>query len=226
MKKGTKLSNETRKKMSDVKKGKIPKNINIFINSVKHKMTDEEKLKRSIEYKERGICPPSRKGIESWNKGKTNIYSPETINKISKKVTEYLKNNPIVFTEEIRKKIGETHKGDKCTFWKGGISKMNRTERQKDMLKYEYRKWRRNVFERDNFTCQICFNKGGILYAHHIKRYIDYPELRLEISNGITVCKECNLKKVNHKEKQMEQYFFTNLKSRDCLSKEMLLSEL
>lgn len=55
-------------------------------------------------------------------------------------------------------------------------------------------RWRRKVFERDNYTCQKCFIKGGILQAHHIKPWAKYPELRHELSNGITVCKKCHVR--------------------------------
>ena len=53
----------------------------------------------------------------------------------------------------------------------------------------EYVAWRKAVFERDNYTCQNCGRRGGKLEAHHIKSFALYPELRLEVSNGITLCK-------------------------------------
>ncbi len=57
----------------------------------------------------------------------------------------------------------------------------------------EYREWRTKVFERDNYTCQSCGKKGGNLNAHHIQNFANYLELRFEISNGITLCKDCHL---------------------------------
>lgn len=59
----------------------------------------------------------------------------------------------------------------------------------------EYAFWRTAVFERDNYTCQHCGDKrGGNLHAHHLQAYADFPELRLEVSNGLTLCQDCHEK--------------------------------
>ncbi|WP_052331229.1 HNH endonuclease [Planktothrix agardhii] len=73
--------------------------------------------------------------------------------------------------------------------WKGGITQTNRAARETA----EGRDWRKAVFERDAYTCQHCGDsKGGNLNAHHIKSFALYPELRYELSNGITLCKSCH----------------------------------
>lgn len=58
----------------------------------------------------------------------------------------------------------------------------------------EYSEWRRNVFERDNYTCKACGLKGGVINAHHIKHFSKFPKLRLDLNNGITLCKKCHRK--------------------------------
>lgn len=55
-----------------------------------------------------------------------------------------------------------------------------------------YVDWRTSVFERDNYTCQICGRRGEYLEAHHKKRWCDHPSLRFDVDNGITLCKECH----------------------------------
>lgn len=55
-----------------------------------------------------------------------------------------------------------------------------------------YIEWRKAVFERDNYTCQLCGQVGGKLNAHHIKPFAGSPEGRLDVSNGVTLCKECH----------------------------------
>jgi len=79
--------------------------------------------------------------------------------------------------------------------WKG-----NSEERKHLMAQIEYKIWRSNVFSRDNWTCQTCGRRGIYLEAHHIKSWQKYPELRFEVSNGVTLCKEChNLTKSNRR---------------------------
>ena len=107
------------------------------------------------------------------------------------------------FSEEHRKKLSETHKGlnsgNKHPNWKGGITPF----RIKFWRSEEYKKWRSNVFQRDNWTCQTCGKRGCRLEAHHIKSFANYPELRLDISNGITLCFEChNLTKVGRRRRE------------------------
>lgn len=53
------------------------------------------------------------------------------------------------------------------------------------------------MYERDNYTCQCCgINNGHVktikFNAHHLDNYIQFPDLRIEISNGITLCEECH----------------------------------
>lgn len=78
--------------------------------------------------------------------------------------------------------------GDKNPNWKGGVSSEN--ERIRNSEKYIL--WRKLVFERDGYKCQICKKIGGNLNAHHIKSFSEYPELRFDVNNGITLCKDCH----------------------------------
>ena len=103
-------------------------------------------------------------------------------------------------------------KGENCHLWKGGITPITKVIRHL----VEYVSWRKTIFERDDFTCQECHNKGGKLHAHHKKPFalliqeflkcysqfspIDDKEtlIRLatthkpfwDISNGKTLCKD------------------------------------
>ena len=56
----------------------------------------------------------------------------------------------------------------------------------------EYKEWRQNVFRKDNYTCQECGERGGVLNAHHIKSFSEFPSLRYDENNGITLCHDCH----------------------------------
>ena len=60
-----------------------------------------------------------------------------------------------------------------------------------------YKEWRNTVFTRDNFTDQKTKERGGILHPHHILNFAQYPELRFNVSNGITLSEQSH--KLFHK---------------------------
>lgn len=85
--------------------------------------------------------------------------------------------------------------GNKNPNWKGGKSKLYT---YKHICDIKWRLWRSKVFGRDNWTCQTCGKRSQsgepvYLEAHHIKSWTNYPELRYEVDNGITLCRECHL---------------------------------
>lgn len=140
-----------------------------------------------------------KKGQVSPFKGKK--HKPESLVLMSKHLTgrkmpveavEKMKNR--VITLESRRKMSESKRGEKSYQWKGGISKLNRSERQFLMGTFEYKLWRRSVFKRDDYTCIWCGFKGPKLQADHIKPWATYPELRFAIDNGRTLCVDCHKK--------------------------------
>lgn len=72
--------------------------------------------------------------------------------------------------------------------------KGNARAREIAMGRYDYKAWRNAVFQRDDYTCQECGTRGRRLNAHHIKKWADYPELRFDVDNGITLCEDCHNK--------------------------------
>jgi len=56
----------------------------------------------------------------------------------------------------------------------------------------EYMEWRKAVFGRDRYCCQCCKKQGGNLNAHHKEAFNNNPELRINVDNGITLCKTCH----------------------------------
>lgn len=137
------------------------------------------------------------KGCTSLYKGKKSPMRgvPRT-EEVKKKISAG--NTGKVRTEETKKQISETltgkpqiwHRGENNHFWKGGVTKKNRAIR----MSLEYKNWRRQVYERDDYTCQECKVRGGKLNADHIKPFSIYIELRFDVNNGRTLCEECHRK--------------------------------
>lgn len=104
---------------------------------------------------------------------------------------------------ETRKKISAYNQNIKLEDWTG----FEITEKARQRHSKELKEWRKRVFERDNFTCQMCGKIGERLHAHHIKPFSKFPELRFELSNGVTLCANPCHKKTISKEKEYEYLF-------------------
>jgi predicted restriction endonuclease len=54
----------------------------------------------------------------------------------------------------------------------------------------QYKKWRKDVYKRDQYCCRWpnC-NLKKKLNAHHIRTWAQFPGLRFDVNNGITLCK-------------------------------------
>jgi len=170
----------------------------------KYRKNNEEKIKKSnkIYYlnnlekiKQRYIKKRGElKERIPWNKGKTGIYTEDTLKKMSesrrgKKVWNKGKTYP-------------QFSGVNSNNWKGGITPL----RPQIINNFKYRQWRSDVFTRDDFICQECGQKGGKLNAHHIKSFssiLQYYEITTlkealdceelwNINNGITFCRKCH----------------------------------
>jgi ribosomal protein L31 len=72
--------------------------------------------------------------------------------------------------------------------WKGGVSDINKQIRHS----VQYNVWRKTVYARDNWTCRHCNVKQKYPVAHHIKTFKEYPELRFDVDNGLTLCRACH----------------------------------
>ena len=121
-------------------------------------------------------------------------------------------------SDEARKKMSENSpwknkRGKDTPAWKGTSSLYVRIK-----YLFEYIDWRKQIFERDNYTCQECYRTKCYLEVHHTKAFskilkeflqtysqfspIEDIEtlVRLaityepfwDLSNGITLCEECH----------------------------------
>lgn len=87
-------------------------------------------------------------------------------------------------TRRCNKCSGKAMMGENHPCWKGGISRDIHSVNEP-----KYKKWRNDIFARDNWTCRIndkdCVSD---IQAHHILPWRDFLELRYNIKNGITLC--------------------------------------
>ena len=127
-------------------------------------LTEESKKKISIDVKKRWLHPEYR----------------------AKMLLASKKNKGRKLTEEHKQKLSliQIKKWDKI-----GRKTKGKDERLKD---YKYLGLRRLVLKRDNFSCTTCGVVGGKLEMHHIKEWRNYPELRYELDNVITLCNTCH----------------------------------
>ena len=88
-------------------------------------------------------------------------------------------------SKECADKNGFRYKKENHPNWKGGTQ-------PRDMTKQA--KWGKQVFERDNYTCQECGQRGGNLHAHHIKGFTENKKDRWKLENGQTLCIKCHYK--------------------------------
>lgn len=126
-------------------------------------------------------------GATPWNKGKELGRSPR-YSRVTKEClecsSEYVVKNYRAATAKFCSYACKVKAQD------SGIS----TENEKQRKSVAYKKWRTRVFERDNYTCQECHEKGGYLHADHIKPFALFPELRTNVENGRTLCVDCHKK--------------------------------
>ena len=90
-------------------------------------------------------------------------------------------------SRETKMKLSLTLRGRGNPNWKGGLTELIRGIRRSPEL-YQ---WRKEVLERDNYTCRDC-KVTKSMEAHHIRSVIDYPKGIFEVDNGLTLCKDCH----------------------------------
>lgn len=127
-----------------------------------------------------------------------------------KKLSEIRKKNPNRYwlgkkrgetPEEVKKKISEVHRKRGNNYYK------QRNDLAGEIRKsFKYRKWRSDIYSRDNWTCQTCGKRGGSLEVHHIVKFrslLDRFKIMSvedavecdglwEVSNGVTLCLDCH----------------------------------
>lgn len=147
-------------------------------------------------------CPTCQTIFHPWRGNKRNhIYCKSSCARRSQAFKDNLTRVNTGRIDPTRGKPRPNRAGANSNFWRGGVSKVNRTERQNFSRTMEYKNFRESVLQRDKFTCVLCGDhsyKGRgehcYLYVDHLKPYSLFPELRVEITNARTLCGSCHKK--------------------------------
>lgn len=150
-------------------------------------------------------------GKPSWNSGKVGVQtawnkgispSEETKRKLSARNKGQVSNRKgaVISAETRRKqslaKLGKPRpdmRGENSPHWTG-----TRSANLLDRGRVEYRLWRTAVFQRDDYTCTTCGQRGGYLEADHILPFALYPAQRFDVDNGRTMCEPCHKKTITY----------------------------
>jgi len=203
-KKGYKHTEETKGKMSEIKKGK-----NNPMYGRHH--TDESKRKMSRKGKNHPFYgkhlseehkrkqSEANKGNAPWNKGKTgHKRTQETKRKMSESAKGNTNAKGHKTSEETRRILSEAKRGEKNPNYKGG-----RAESYGTSWSWQ----RRKALERDGHVCRKCRTfetNGREPQVHHIIRFkkfgIERHEEANALDNLITLCDKCHRKLENKPE--------------------------
>ena len=209
--KGKKLSEETKKKMSIVRKGKLKSKehkkklsesqkgrIGTWagkklseehkrnLSKAKQNMSDETKRKMSEAGKGRVFSEEHKKNLIEANKGRTH-------------------------TTKTRRKMSKSHSGDKSHFWKGGISYLPYCTK----FNWEFKERVRNFFYRTCFNCgKIESENTNRLCVHHVNydKMVCCNEIKPLF---VTLCNSCH-SKTNGNRNYWEEKFTRELMERTC----------
>ena len=177
-----------------------------------HKPETVEKIKKKL--KGRVAWNKGTKGVmKAWNKGQRRWWKSPTEFKKGHDVAKFIYTKPRKAWNKGGKglsggfpkgKHNLKNSGKNNWNWKGGVTKEN----HKIRYSLEYRMVAADSKKRDDYTCQMpgCGVRGGKLESHHIKTFKNYPDLRNDIKNLITLCRKCHLSTLGKEEKYEELF--------------------
>ena len=120
-------------------------------------------------------------------------YQKERAGESGDRVREWYKNPN---NKELHRR--NTPSGKRHLWYNHGLSDENRKTRRYIEVSKIYKDWQKLVFNTDKYKCVKCGccsrKDKKTLCAHHILPWLNWPELRYELKNGVTLCTKCHNK--------------------------------
>ncbi len=162
--KGLHFSEESKQKMSAAKLGKT--------------MSNEFCQKRSEIMRNAWSDPEFREEMSEKKRGENNPNFGKTFSEMSiERMSNAAKNRTEEHRDKLRQarigkkasvetrtRMSESHSGDKCQNWKGGITPVYKHIRGR----LEYKRWCQELLKKHDYTDAFTGHKGGLLSCHHI----------------------------------------------------------
>jgi hypothetical protein len=197
MRKGQITPEETRKKQSLARMGKVPWNKGKKMSYIAWNkgIPLPEEQKRKISIARKGKCLGNTYGLKKGNtlwlgrhhteESKKKMSITRTGRKHTPEWNKHIKDSLPVGRNHPN--YGKNMSGKKNGRWIEDRTKVKKSE--KKHLDTQYRCWMLGTKRRDNWKCRLLSDDcKGRLESHHIFNWIEYPELRYILTNGITLC--------------------------------------
>lgn len=89
-----------------------------------------------------------------------------------------------------REKARERWTGSSHYLWRHDLTEEDRKNSRQISRSEEEKQWARDVKERDSFECVYCGRNTRDLHSHHLYDWTTFPEYRLNIEYGVTLCRK------------------------------------
>ena len=169
-----------------------------YITGEKHRgthLSEEAKKNLSEKAKGRKLSEETKAKISKATKGEKNPFYGKHHSEEQKQIWSENRKG-VKPAEETRKIWSENRKGKLNPNYNPNLTDEYRHDKR---IQQGYKEWQQQVKEKADYTCDCCGKHGGDMESHHLDGYNWCKEKRLDVDNGVCLCKKCH-KKFHSKE--------------------------